>query len=155
MHDWRLHETSIDYGEKIPGFSCLHSLVDHQHTSSSLPFTARARENVNLIQQTAVINIYWSYSLTSKSQSHLCKRSLKVCIFLPKLHCELNFIKFFWERVKKYLWDHCDCTLKTLKESMPQALASVELWEHWMHRWINALSVWAWDKICTTQGLSL
>ncbi|KAG1727295.1 uncharacterized protein EDB91DRAFT_1061178 [Suillus paluster] len=38
---------------------------------------------------------------------------------------------------------HCDCTFETLKDSMPRALASVELqsirlWEHRTHRWIEA-----------------
>jgi len=66
-----------------------------------------------------------------------------MCIFLPKFHCELNFIEYYWSAVKKYLRDHCDFTFDTLKANMPKALEAVQVstirkWEHRMYRWMDA-----------------
>ena len=66
-----------------------------------------------------------------------------LCIFLPKFHCELNFIEFFWGVVKRYLRENCNYTFDTLKENMPKAMESVKLevirrWEHRMYRWMEA-----------------
>jgi hypothetical protein len=82
-----------------------------------------------------------------KSQKSLVQEVIEeaghLCIVLPKYHCELNFIEFFWGAVKRYLHEHCDMTFDTLKRNMSNALASVHLstirrWEHRMHRWMDA-----------------
>ncbi|KAJ3553136.1 hypothetical protein NP233_g12718 [Leucocoprinus birnbaumii] len=66
-----------------------------------------------------------------------------LCIILPKFHCELNPIEFFWGAVKRHLRDNCDYTFTTLQQNMPTALSSVRVelirkWEHRMWRWIGA-----------------
>ena len=66
-----------------------------------------------------------------------------LCIFLPKFHCELNFIEFFWGWVKRYLSECCDYTFDTLKANLPKAMESVPLhtirrWEHRVFRWMAA-----------------
>jgi len=65
-----------------------------------------------------------------------------LCIFLPKYHCELNFIEFFWGAVKRYLHENCDYTFSTLQANLPATLASVNLntifhWEHHMVWWMD------------------
>ena len=84
-----------------------------------------------------------------KSQKSLVQEVIEaaghLCIFLPKFHCELNFIEFFWGATKKWLRDHCDYTFETLKANLLLVMGSVKLttirlWEHRMVRWMAAYS---------------
>ena len=64
------------------------------------------------------------------------------CLFLPKFHCELNYIEFLWGAVKRWLCDNCDYTFQGLQEILPKAMKAVELdtiqkWEHWMYLWMD------------------
>ncbi|OAX34270.1 hypothetical protein K503DRAFT_699039 [Rhizopogon vinicolor AM-OR11-026] len=62
----------------------------------------------------------------------IIERAGHLCMFLPKFHCELNFIEFFWGRVKKYLRDHHDCTFETLKSfgsSVQQSISRTDAFQ--------------------------
>src|SRR5882762_2865298 len=100
--------------------------------------------NVILKQLIVVQHAFFHCSLISQS---LVQETIEavghLCIFLPKFHCELNFIEFFWGAVKKYLWEHCDYTYDGLRANILKALASVQLstirkWEHHMIQWMEA-----------------
>jgi len=40
-------------------------------------------------------------------------------LFYPKFHCELNWIEYFWGRVKVYTRTHCCYNIKSLRENVP------------------------------------
>ena len=59
---------------------------------------------------------------TGRLQEEIEARGHKV-IFYPKFHCELNPIEPYWCRAKWYTREH---SLEGLRQTVPQALASVE-----------------------------
>ena len=46
-----------------------------------------------------------------------------LCLFLPKFHCELNWIERYWGAAKKYARKHCTYSLTALREIVPIALS--------------------------------
>ena len=58
-------------------------------------------------------------------QEEIEARGHKV-IFYPKFHCELNPIEPYWCKAKWYTRENCDYSLEGLRQTVPEALASVE-----------------------------
>ena len=58
-------------------------------------------------------------------QEEIEARGHKV-IFYPKFHCELNSIEPYWCEAEWYTREHWDYSLEGLRQTVPEALASVE-----------------------------
>ena len=65
-----------------------------------------------------------------------------LAVFLPKVHCELNMIEYFWGASKRHTRENCDYTFDGLRGMIPEALGHVSLktirrWEQRMWRCID------------------
>ncbi|KAF8587255.1 hypothetical protein K439DRAFT_1645973 [Ramaria rubella] len=84
---------------------------------------------------TRILELQPDFQVQTSLVQEVIEAASHCCIFLPKYHCKLNFIEFFWGAVKRHLRDNCDYTFDTLKKNMPLALCSVKIetirkWEH-------------------------
>ena len=50
-------------------------------------------------------------------------RKRHICLFLPKFHCELNWIERYWAAAKHYVRSNCLYTLAGLRETIPLGLS--------------------------------
>ena len=75
---------------------------------------------------TRILNLQHDFKKQCSLVQKVIEAAGHLCIFLPKFHCELNFIEFFWGAVKRYLCENCDYTFETLKENLPKAISVFE-----------------------------
>ena len=84
--------------------------------------------------QTQMVNlskIHRQYYLNMKTLQKktliekLCKRRGHKCFFLPKYHCELNPIEKIWMYCKKYMKNHCDYSVTTLRNNIPKSFEGI------------------------------
>jgi hypothetical protein len=73
----------------------------------------------------------------------IVKAAGHLCLFLPKYHCELNIIEFFWGATKHHTRECCDFTLDGLDREIGVGQEKVKVvtirrWYHRMMRWLDA-----------------
>ena len=73
------------------------------------------------------------------------------CLFYPKLHCELNYIEFFWGAVKRYTRENCNYSFAELEPTVLAGLESVSLrtiqrFANRSRRWIDSYITGLNDK---------
>jgi hypothetical protein len=74
--------------------------------------------------------------------AEICESHGADSIFLPKYHCELNVIEFFWGQAKRYTRDNCQYDFNGLLETVPKAFKTIDVlkmrrWEQRTFRWMD------------------
>jgi hypothetical protein len=70
----------------------------------------------------------------------IVKEAGHLCLFLPKYHCELNIIEFFWGTTKHHTRECCDFTPDGLDREIGvgQEKVKVTTIRRWYQRWSDA-----------------
>ena len=82
----------------------------------------------------------------------IVKAAGHLCLFLPKYHCELNIIEFFWGATKHHTRECCDFTLDGLDREIGVGQEKVKVetirrWYHRMMRWLDAYETGAQHQV--------
>ena len=62
------------------------------------------KERINYCAR-KILSIQPDFQDQKGALEEIIKESGHLCIFYSKFHCELNFIEYFWDAVKKYTWN--------------------------------------------------
>ncbi|KAG1883732.1 hypothetical protein F4604DRAFT_1575373 [Suillus subluteus] len=129
----------------IPAFECTHGpgyqvlfLIDNSqgHSAYADDVLLISCMNINLGGKQAQMKDGWFIDAGGK-------KVIQPMMFPSNHHNHPNEPKGIKAVLQEYLRENCDYTFETLKTNLPKAMASVCLsticlWEHRMHRWMNA-----------------
>ena len=111
----RVEAVEVEVGRLVDNTCCCRHLLsaqpDFASECSALQHGVESRVSLE-----RTFEPFTSTSNTVNSARHLC-------IFLPKFHCELNWIERYWGAAKAYARKHCLYTLTGLRETVPLALS--------------------------------
>ena len=74
-----------------------------------------------------IISLQPNFLAQKRILAEVIKMAGHICIFLPKFHCELNFIERYWEACKRYARENCNYSWNGLQKVVPKSLDSVSL----------------------------
>ena len=94
---------------------------------------------------TAILDAQSDFQEQECRIARIVKEAGHLCLFLPKYHCELNIIEFFWGITKRYVRENCSFKFEDLENRVYEGMAltsklTMRKWYLRMWRWIKAYS---------------
>ena len=98
---------------------------------------------------TAILDAQSDFQEQECRIARIVKEASHLCLFLPKYHCELNIIEFFWGITKRYVRENCSFKFEDLENRVYEGMAltsklTMRKWYFRMWRWIKAYSCETW-----------